>query len=247
MIMDFLQLKDISETTMELVNPTTPEKLLRAGRTLGLRPGQRVIDYGCGYGEMLALWAEAFGIGGVGIDIRPLACERARRKMDERGLAERIEIVCGRGAEYPAAEGAFDVAACVGASFIWDGFRPALGALRRAIRPAGRALIGEPYWLHGLAPPALAQREGFHAELELLHIARQEGFDFETVIRSSHDDWDRYESDNWVGLLRWIEANPDHPERGQVIAHLRESQDEYVGHGREHFGWALYVLKPAAA
>jgi len=77
-----------------------------------------------------------------------------------------------------------------------------------------------------------------------LQIAREEGFDFEYVVRASHDDWDHYEADNWRGLVRWIEDNPNHPEKSEVIEHLRKSQNEYTRYGREYFGWAIYVLNP---
>jgi len=43
-------LKNISERSMELINPTSPEKILMAGRILGLAAGQKVIDFGCGFG-----------------------------------------------------------------------------------------------------------------------------------------------------------------------------------------------------
>ncbi|MCX6019736.1 MAG: class I SAM-dependent methyltransferase, partial [Chloroflexi bacterium] len=60
--MDFLSLKNISERYLEIINPTSREKLLRVGRVAGLQPGQRVIDFGCGYGGVLSLWAQEFGI-----------------------------------------------------------------------------------------------------------------------------------------------------------------------------------------
>ena len=63
-------------------------------------------------------------------------------------------------------------------------------------------------------------------------------------MRASHDDWDHYEAENWRGLLRWIDENPNHPERQQVIEHLHQSQDEYTRYAREYFGWAIYVLNP---
>lgn len=67
--MQFLDLKDISEQMMELINPMTPEKVVRAGSLLDLRPAQRVIDFDSGFGEALALWAQAYGIGGGGVDL----------------------------------------------------------------------------------------------------------------------------------------------------------------------------------
>ena len=95
-------------------------------------------------------------------------------------------------------------------------------------------------------PPDYAAGEvPIHTETQLLEITREEGFDFEYVVRASPDDWARYEADNWYGLIRWIEENPDHPERQEVIEHLRKIQDEYLGYGREYYGWAMYVLAPA--
>jgi SAM-dependent methyltransferase len=240
----FLELKDISERDMELVNPTSPAKVLEVGQVLGLHQGSRVIDFGCGYGEMLALWGEQFGIGGVGVELRETACERARRKMAERRLDERITIAGGNAAEYPFERHAFHVATCIGASFIWRGYRQTLRALREAIVPSGKIVVGEPYWLTDAVPPEFARQQTVHTEYDLLQIARQEGLDVEWVVRSNHDDWDRYESANWRGLLRWIEEHPEHPERGEVVAHLHESQDEYFRYGRQYLGWAMLVLNP---
>jgi SAM-dependent methyltransferase len=243
--MEFLELKDISERYMELVNPSTPEKVQTVGQMAGLRPGSRVIDFGCGFGEALVLWAERFGISGIGIDVRQHACERAQKKVVERGLAERIQIVCGNAADYPFERQTFDVAACIGATFIWGGFRPTLRRLKEAIQAGGRLVVGEPYWRRSQIPAEYGRGESaVHTEYELLCIARDEGFNLEYVVRASHDDWDRYESDNWRGLIAWLEENPDHPQRQEVIDHLHSSQEEYLRYAREFFGWAIYLLNP---
>jgi SAM-dependent methyltransferase len=205
-----------------------------------------VIDFGCGFGEMLALWGEAFGIGGVGIDIRPYACERARSKMAARGLSDRIEIVCEHAASYDFTPETYEVATCIGASFVWDGFRGAVRHLGQTLRPGGRLVVGEPYWRRALEPPRYAQEQAaVHTETELLQMARAEGYEVAYVLHSSRDEWDRYVSENWRGLLRWLQEHPEHPERQDVVDHLHESQEEYLRYGREYFGWALYALWPA--
>jgi ubiquinone/menaquinone biosynthesis C-methylase UbiE len=214
--MKFFDLKDISEQFMELVNPTSPEKIIKAGQMAGMKLGHKVIDFGCGFAEPLILWAKQFGISGVGIDIRPKACERAELKVARNELSHRIEIVCGDAAQYVYPAHSFDLATCIGATFIWGTFGEALRAMKEAIRPRGKLVVGEAYWLT----------------------------DFEYVLHSSTDDWDRYEADNWYGLLRWIEEHPNHPERQQVIDHLHANQDEYTRYGRMYLGWALYVLNP---
>jgi len=246
--MDFLDLVTIAEQDLELVNPTTAEKVIALGRALRLRQGSRVIDFGCGYAEPLALWAEHLGIAGVGIELREAACERARRKLEARDLSDRISIACGDGAAYPFEPGAFDAATCLGATFIWGGYRGTVRALRRAIRSDGRLGVGEPFWLSARVPKVYAQQERcVQFERDLLEITHQEGFELESVFRSSRDDWDCYESANWRGLIRWIEEHPGHPDRAAVIAHLRERQEEYATYGREHLGWAMFALAPGSA
>lgn len=243
--MEFFDLVNISEKYMELINPTTPEKMVTIGKYLRLSEGSRVLDFGCGFGEALVLWAEQYGAGGIGIDVRPYACERAGKKVDDRGLAERIEIVCGKGADYRFEPRTFDAATCIGASFVWGGYREAVGAMKDAVRSGGRLAVGEPYWRTDCVPPEYTRKEqSIHTESDLLEITREEGFDLEYVVRGSDDDWDRYEAENWHGLVRWIEENPEHAERREVIDHLHKSQDEYLRYGRKYLGWAVYVLAP---
>jgi SAM-dependent methyltransferase len=245
--MEFLELKDISERHLELVNPTTPEKVLTAGRVAGMTEGGRVIDFGSGYAEALMLWSKAFGISGLGIDIRPAACERARNKVEAQGLGGKIEIVCGKAAEYRFDPHSYDVASCLGATFIWEGgFQEALYEMQRALAPGGRLIVGEAYWLRSAVPPVYAQREtSIRTEGELLDMARAEELELTYVLHSSRDEWDHYESENWRGLCDWLDENPAHPQRRDVLRHLHESQDEYMRYGREYLGWAMYVFRPS--
>jgi SAM-dependent methyltransferase len=246
--MEFLELKNISERYLELVNPSTPEKVLIAGCVAGMRTGSRVIDFGSGYAEALILWAREFGTSGLGIDIRPAACERARNKIEAQGLGGQIEIACGNAAKYRFEPRSYDVASCLGATFIWKGgFQEALREMQRALTSGGRLIVGEAYWLHSPVPPDYAQREPWiRMEHELLHMAREEGLELIYVLHSSRDEWDHYESENWRGLSDWLDEHPLHPGREDVLRHLHQSQEEYVRYGREYLGWALYVLKPNA-
>ena len=244
--MKFLDLKDISEQFMELINPTSPEKILKAGQIAGMKAGDRVIDFGCGFAEPLLLWAERFGIAGVGIDIRPYACQRAEKKISEKGLADSLQIVCGDAARYTFTPNSYDLATCIGATFIWQNFGEAVHAMSQAVIPGGKLVIGEAHWLVDNVPDDFRAAQTYiTTEAELLRMAHQEGYEFEYVLHSNHDEWDRYEADNWVGFIHWIEANPQHPERQQVIDSLHESQEEYLRHGRMYFGWAIYVLTPS--
>jgi SAM-dependent methyltransferase len=242
--MDFLALKDISERFIELVNPFSTKKALEIGDVLGLTPSDRIIDFGCGYAEWLRLWGTIHGISGVGIEFRKYAYERAQKKLADHHLDKRIQIICTDASKYDFPERNFDVACCLGATSIWGGLKPCIQAIKRAICPSGKLVIGEVYWRESCVPAEFKEKESFLHEADILRIFREEGFDLAYLIRASQEDWDHYEAENWRGLLAWMEENPHHPQREQVIHHLRQSQDEYFLYGREYFGWAVYILTP---
>jgi len=242
--MEWYDLVNISERYMELVNPSSPEKVIKIGQILRLNEATRVLDMGCGFAEPLTLWTERFGSSGIGVEVREEACQRAISKVAERNLAERIKIVCENGRSYAFEKASFDVAMCLGATFIWNGYRQTIQTMREAIKPGGRLVIGEPFWSTDQIPPEYAQAQPYQTEVELLNIAQQEGFDIEYRLISSMEDWDRYASDNWYGLIRWIEENPSHPERQQVIDYLHDKQQDYLTMQRKYMGWAIFVLAP---
>ncbi len=245
--MDFFEYFNISERYIDIINPLSREKVTQVGEKLHLSDGGRVIDFGCGYAEPLTMWAQAFGIGGIGIDIREPACQKARQKIAKLGLEDRLEIVCAKGAEYPFASRVYDAATCLGATFIWNGFAPAIHALKRAIHADGRIAVGEPYWRADDAPAKCRELEAsILSEPEIIAIIRREGFELEYVIRSSQDDWDTYEASNWKGLLAWLEENPDHHDRADVLSYLQKTQDDYARCFRHHLGWAVYILRPGS-
>jgi len=162
-----------------------------------------------------------------------------------RGLSNQIEIVCSHAADYVFEEGAFDAATCVGATFIFGGYQQTIQVMKRAVHQGGRLGIGETHWLSTQINPDYAQKQtSTHTETELALFTRDEGFELEYIIRSSQDDWDRYISDSWYGLLRWLENNPNHPDHEQVFKHFRTDQDDYLQFQRQYMGWAMYCLAP---
>jgi cyclopropane-fatty-acyl-phospholipid synthase len=61
-------------------------------RKLGLRPGMRLLDVGCGWGSLVLHAATHFGVEAVGITISKAQADLARRRVVEAGLADRVEI-----------------------------------------------------------------------------------------------------------------------------------------------------------
>src|SRR3954465_11961388 len=66
------------------------------------RPGQRIIDVGCGCGQTLLQLAGAGGAGGrlLGIDVSEPMLARARARVAEASAAPPVEIVCADAASF---------------------------------------------------------------------------------------------------------------------------------------------------
>ncbi|NNF55107.1 MAG: methyltransferase domain-containing protein [Acidimicrobiales bacterium] len=62
------------------------------GRKLGLRPGMRLLDVGCGWGGMLIHAAHTFGVHAVGITVSQEQQELAEKRVAEAGLTEQIQV-----------------------------------------------------------------------------------------------------------------------------------------------------------
>lgn len=113
-------------------------------RWLGLGPGQRLLDIGCGSGGPSLRMVEESGAGVVGIDIHTQGIEVARREAARRGLGGVSFEVIDAGGRLPFDDGSFDAVICVDAI---NHLADRAGVLRdwaRVLRPGGRVLFTDP-------------------------------------------------------------------------------------------------------
>ena len=103
----------------------------------GIRPGMRVLDLGCGAGDVTFVAADLVGPDGfvVGVDRSPDALARARLRAGQRGLTQ-VQFIEGD-IHDPAPGGPFD--AIVGRLTLWAVPDPAAMLRRQAtvLRPGG--------------------------------------------------------------------------------------------------------------
>src|SRR5690606_5658235 len=88
------------------------DKLELVCRKLALKPGQRLLDVGCGWGSMALHAAREHGVAVVGITLSQEQAAHARKRVAEEGLADRVEI---RVQDYrDVADGPFDAISSIG-------------------------------------------------------------------------------------------------------------------------------------
>ncbi len=75
--------------------PTTPA-IVKTMCELGeIKPGQRVIDLGCGDGTILIKAAKSYGAQCIGVELNPMVALFARIKIRMAGVQDRVKIIRG--------------------------------------------------------------------------------------------------------------------------------------------------------
>jgi SAM-dependent methyltransferase len=234
----------VAERDHELQNPTSAEKLRLLGERLRLGAGKRVLDVASGRGAPALLLAEAFGCHVTGIEKAPEFYEAARERSRARGLESLVEFVHADAREFPFERERYDVAMCLGASFIWGGLEETLAALAPAARGGGHVCVGEPYWRRWPLPEGTAD-EGFVPLERTVERFEEAGLAVVTIVAASEDDWDRYVTLSWRAVEEWLAEHDDEAVRRQY----EEAKQTYLRSQRELLGWAVFVgwKRPAAA
>jgi ubiquinone/menaquinone biosynthesis C-methylase UbiE len=216
---------------------------------LDLRPGMRIIDLGCGWGELLlqvigrALAADN-GPGrqtsGTGVDTDAAGLDRARTLALQRHLVQHVEFIQ---AEAAAWHGSADRALCIGASHAFGGSEPALNALTRVIPAGGRLLFGDGCWASTPSPEAATM---FGEEVlslpRLVEACRAAGWRVIHMSTADQREWDDFESTFRAGRQEWLLAHSGDPRAQEVRDWLDAREREYVEVYRGMLGFAYLIL-----
>ena len=152
-------------------------------RSLGLRPGDQVLDFGAGSCYVSEL-LNRFGYLTVALDNdqEVLAIGRERLALDPRCDREHARFVTGDGMCLPFRDASFDGIVCMNALHHMPDYRATLAEMYRVLKAGGRAAFSEPGEEHSKSPEAILAREQYGALekdivlAEIYQLARNVGF-----------------------------------------------------------------------
>lgn len=135
------------------LEPAQDAKLDLVCRKLGLKPGMRVLDVGCGWGSLALHAAQNYGVDVVGVTLSGEQAARAGKRVAEAGLTDRVAI---RVQDYrDVADGPFDAISSIGMSeHVGREQMPGyVATLHGLLRPGGRLLNHAISWNAGPSAP----------------------------------------------------------------------------------------------
>ncbi|HYZ42958.1 MAG TPA: methyltransferase domain-containing protein [Stellaceae bacterium] len=131
---------------------------------IGPRPGEAILEIGCGAGSLVRLLAKRLGDANpiTGADVNPFLLHEAAQLAEAEGVAGRIRFTEGNAEALPFDDATFDCAYSVTVFEECDAER-AIAEAMRVVRPGGRVglvvrALDMPQWWNLLLPDPIARK-----------------------------------------------------------------------------------------
>lgn len=102
------------KTPQDSIDLAQEQKREQICRKLHLKPGETLLDIGCGWGGMLIYAAQHYGISGVGVTLSKEQSEESNRRIKNAGLQGRIHVEHADYRDLPKQGRVFDKVVSVG-------------------------------------------------------------------------------------------------------------------------------------
>ena len=246
--MDIMKYYEVSHHRHQVFNPMGMTKFEGLMRSLRLQKGSKILDMACGSGEYLVRLAELYGISGVGVDRSHAFIVRCRENMKARTPGSDLKFIEMDGASYePGGDGPFDLSMCIGAEWIYKGTIGTIRAMKAFTKDGGLVAIGSPYWLKEPSEEYLKltgiKREDYGDFSTPLRLGEAEGMSCVNIVASDPDDWDHYETLQWLAVDEYIRENPQDPDNPELRRISHEFKEHYLRGGREYMNWAIFIFR----
>lgn len=210
-----------------------------------LEPGQRVVDIGCGRGELLTRMAERYGAVAVGVDHSAAALEMARDALGQRAPSTKHALAVQDATTFAAEPASAAAAVWLGGPFLGGTYRSTVETLASWVRPGGYVLLGHGFWSEE-PPPGYLAATGIPAgdlgdHYDNLSIPNELGLRSLYVCVASRDEWDHFEGTIIYNVERYAQAHPEAPDPSGRLEQRRAFHLAQQRWGRDVMGFGLYL------
>jgi SAM-dependent methyltransferase len=247
--MDRARFSEIAHRGFRYWNPVDPALLDAWLDGLPLVPSARVLDVGCGRGEVLIRLAEGHGCAGLGVDTAGSSIEHARREAHRRVPDAGLEFRHAPFEPDELAAGSFALSVCIGSSHAAGGFADGLRTLASLVTPGGRVLFGEGFWKQDPDPEYLASLGCAPGDLRThaanIDLAESLGLRVLDAHETTPGAWSVYEDGYHANVIDHLARHPDDPDADAMRECIERWRGAYLAWGRETLGFGLYLMQVA--
>jgi SAM-dependent methyltransferase len=167
--------REVARLETVYASPAIAFQRARMRAALGVRPGERGLDVGCGPALLAVELGREVGSTGriVGLDESPEMLAAARARIAREGLADRVEVREGDAARLDLPAASFDFVTAAQVYLYVPEIEGALAEAARVLRPGGRLAIVDTDWDSCVWLTADRERHRRVMEARLGHFAQR--------------------------------------------------------------------------
>src|SRR4029079_15707774 len=244
--MDPHKFSAIAHRDHDYCNPIEAAKIERVLDLLPLDESSRVLDLGCGRGELSLRIIERFGSTVVAIDNSSYMLDAARERAEWTGALGKLHLDDIDIRDLQRDPATFHLSVLLGGGGMPGGMAGICRQLKTWTRSGGYILIGESYLRARPHAEYLALLGGPDSQF-LDHRGNvQAGIEAGLVpmhaTTASLDEWDEYEWKYSRAIERYLREQPDDPDAKAMRERSRRWRDAYLKWGRDVLGFAVYLF-----
>lgn len=225
------------EDNAHLISMVPVEELLRFGYELGVTENMKVLDLCCGYGTVLKVWSEAFGIEGVGIDLVEEFVSIGRERLKKSNI-DKVTLIQGDVTAYQDTC-KYDVVIC---SETIENIANTLSLGEKFLKLGG-VLCYQKLYSKVMNPPQ--ELIDFDEEVlplsELNRVFNQLGYGMTAMASDTTGMWEHYVV-NWSGKRDLLRLKQE-PDNEQLKNWVTTWYNMYFDYRRQYEGQALFGLQ----
>lgn len=220
---------------------SNPAQVIKAARDIGVGPGWRALDLGCGKGAVSIRLAQELGCRTKGVDLMSEFIDYARKKAKDTGVANLCEFEVGDIIEAAQAEKGYDLVILGAVGSVMGDPEQTLKLLKGTVKPAGYIIVDDGYIIEGSDAPRLEAE--YYTREQWTQAFENAGLRLICEIEADEETLSVNDGNTAAIAARAAELAIMHPERRALFEEYIVAQQQECDDMADRVVSAMWLLK----